>query len=68
MKSSKFSLLFLLTGTFLFSQNQKFTLAESVNGLRSTLAVKNISQFSWSDDSKIFLSRREKCLFDYGSS
>jgi dipeptidyl-peptidase-4 len=54
MKFSKFSLLFLLTGTFLFSQNQKFTLAESVNGLRSTLAVKNISQFSWSDDSKSF--------------
>ena len=54
MKFSKFSLLFLLTGSFLFAQNQKFTIAEAVNGLRSNLAVKNISQFSWSDDGKIF--------------
>ena len=54
MKFSKFSLLFLLIGSFLFAQNQKFTIAEAVNGLRSNLAVKNISQFSWSDDGKSF--------------
>ncbi|WHF52967.1 DPP IV N-terminal domain-containing protein [Chryseobacterium gotjawalense] len=54
MKFSKFSLLFLVTGSFLFAQNQKFTIAESVNGLRSNLAVKNISQFTWADDGKSY--------------
>ncbi|OWK74377.1 S9 family peptidase [Flavobacteriaceae bacterium JJC] len=54
MKFSKFTLLFLVTGSFLFSQNQKFTIAEAVNGLRSNLAVKNVSQFTWSNDNKAF--------------
>ena len=54
MKLSKFTLLFLLAANFSFAQNQKFTIAEAVNGLRSNLAVKNISQFSWSDDGKTF--------------
>ncbi len=54
MKFSKFTLVILLTGSFLSAQTQKFTIAEAVNGLRSNLAVKNISQFSWSDDSKSF--------------
>lgn len=54
MKFSKFSLLFLVAGSSFFAQNQKFTIAEAVNGLRSNLATKNISQFSWSDDNKAF--------------
>lgn len=54
MKFSKFSLLFLVAGSSLFAQSQKFTIAEAVNGLRSNLATKNISQFSWSDDNKAF--------------
>ncbi len=54
MKLFKFSLLFLVAGSSLFAQNQKFTIAEAVNGLRSNLATKNISQFSWSDDHKSF--------------
>ena len=54
MKFSQLSALFLFAGSFLFAQNQKFTIAESVNGLRGNLAVKNIAQFSWSDDSKSF--------------
>lgn len=54
MKFSKLSLFFLAAGNVLFAQNQKFTIAEAVNGLRSNLAVKNISQFSWSDDHKAF--------------
>lgn len=54
MKFSKFSLLFLFTGSLFFAQNQKFTIAEAVNGLRSNLAVKNLSQFSWSDDAKSY--------------
>lgn len=54
MKFSKFTLVILLTGSFISAQTQKFTIAEAVNGLRSNLAVKNISQFSWSDDSKSF--------------
>lgn len=52
MKFSKFTLLLLLTSSFFFAQNQKFTIAEAVNGLRSNLAVKNISQFSWSVNGK----------------
>lgn len=43
-------LLFLFIGSFSNGQNQKFTMAEAVNGLRSNLAIKNISQFSWLDD------------------
>lgn len=38
----------MLLGTGLFSaQNQKFTMAEAVNGLRSNLAVKTISRPGW---------------------
>ena len=44
----------LLGGTAL-AQTQKFTMAEAVNGLRTNLAVKSISQFSWSDDSKSYI-------------
>lgn len=54
MKFSKFTLLFLFSGSLLFAQNQKYTIAEAVNGLRSNLAVKNISQFSWADDGKAY--------------
>lgn len=41
---------------FGFGQTQKFTMAEAVNGLRSNLAVKNISQFSWSKDGKSYIN------------
>ncbi len=54
MKFSKFTLFFLLVANFIFAQNQKFTMAEAINGLRSNLAIKNISQFSWSTDGKTF--------------
>jgi dipeptidyl-peptidase-4 len=54
MKRSKLSLLLFLMGSFFYSQNQKFTIAEAVNGLRSNLAIKNISQFSWAEDGKTF--------------
>lgn len=37
------------------AQTQKFTMAEAVNGLRTNLAVKNIPQFSWSDDGKSYI-------------
>lgn len=55
MKFSKFTLLFLLASSWILAQNQKFTMAEAVNGLRSNLAVKNITQFSWSEDGKSHL-------------
>jgi dipeptidyl-peptidase-4 len=55
MKFSKISLLFIGFGTILSAQNQKFTMAEAVNGLRSNLAIKNISQFSWTDDAKSYI-------------
>ncbi|TXF77430.1 S9 family peptidase [Chryseobacterium sp.] len=55
MKFSKISLLFLGFGSLLSAQNQKFTMAEAVNGLRSNLAIKNISQFSWTDDAKSYI-------------
>ena len=54
MKLSRLSLFFIFAGSLLFGQNQKFTIAEAVNGLRSNLAVKNISQFSWADDGKSY--------------
>ncbi len=55
MKLLKISLFLLGSTTTLIAQNQKFTMAEAVNGLRTNLAVKNISQFSWSDDSKSYI-------------
>lgn len=45
----------LFLGNYAFAQTQKFTMAEAVNGLRSNLAVKNISQFSWSGDGKSYI-------------
>ncbi|WP_027380163.1 S9 family peptidase [Chryseobacterium daeguense] len=55
MKLYKFSLLMMVLGGSAFAQTQKFTMAEAVNGLRSNLAVKNISQFSWSNDGKSYI-------------
>jgi dipeptidyl-peptidase 4 len=55
MKLHKFSLLMLVLSSSAFAQTQKFTMAEAVNGLRSNLAVKNISQFSWSNDGKSYI-------------
>lgn len=54
MKFSKLSVLFIGLGSLAFAQNQKYTMAEAVNGMRSNLAVKSISQFNWSDDAKSF--------------
>ncbi|MEG0761210.1 MAG: DPP IV N-terminal domain-containing protein, partial [Chryseobacterium sp.] len=56
MKLHKFSLLMIVLGGTAFAQTQKFTMAEAVNGLRSNLAIKNISQFSWSTDGKSYIN------------
>lgn len=56
MKITKLSLLFMVMGGLATAQTQKFTMAEAVNGLRSNLAVKNISQFSWSKDGKSYIN------------
>lgn len=45
----------VVLGGSVFAQTQKFTMAEAVNGLRTNLAVKNISQFSWSGDGKSYI-------------
>ena len=55
MKLYRLSLLAVVLGSSAFAQTQKFTMAEAVNGLRSNLAIKNISQFSWSADSKSYI-------------
>lgn len=55
MKLHRFSLLMVVLGGTALAQTQKFTMAEAVNGMRSNLAVKNISQFSWSADSKSYI-------------
>ncbi|WP_223606753.1 S9 family peptidase [Chryseobacterium sp. OSA05B] len=55
MKLHKFSLLMLVLGSSALAQTQKFTMAEAVNGLRTNLAVKNISQFSWAADGKSYI-------------
>ncbi|WP_262151147.1 S9 family peptidase [Chryseobacterium foetidum] len=56
MKLHKLSLMMILLGGTAFAQTQKFTMAEAVNGLRTNLAVKNISQFSWSADGKSYIN------------
>lgn len=55
MKLHQFSLFMVLLGGTALAQTQKFTMAEAVSGLRTNLAVKSISQFSWSDDSKSYI-------------
>ncbi|MDC8106637.1 S9 family peptidase [Chryseobacterium sp. B21-037] len=55
MKLHKFTLLMVVLSGSLYAQTQKFTMAEAVNGLRTNLAVKNISQFSWSEDGKSYI-------------
>ncbi|MDP9962162.1 S9 family peptidase [Chryseobacterium lathyri] len=55
MKLHRFSLLMLVLGSSVIAQTQKFTMAEAVNGLRTNLAVKNISQFSWTADGKSYI-------------
>ncbi len=45
----------LVLGSSALAQTQKFTMAEAVNGMRTNLAVKNISQFSWSADGKSYI-------------
>lgn len=55
MKFLKYSLLALSISSLAFAQEQKFTMAEAVNGMRSTLAPKSISQFSWSEDGQSYI-------------
>ncbi|SIQ41934.1 dipeptidyl-peptidase-4 [Chryseobacterium sp. RU37D] len=55
MKLYRFSLLMMVLGGSAFAQTQKFTMAEAVNGLRTNLAIKSISQFSWSNDGKSYI-------------
>ncbi|MBK1895460.1 S9 family peptidase [Chryseobacterium paridis] len=55
MKLHKFTLLMVVLSGSVFAQTQKFTMAEAVNGLRTNLAVKNISQFSWTEDGKSYI-------------
>ncbi|AYO58270.1 S9 family peptidase [Chryseobacterium sp. 6424] len=55
MKFSKLPLLLIGFGSLIYAQNQKYTMAEAVNGLRSNLAVKSVSQFSWTDDAKAYI-------------
>ncbi|KQS94178.1 DPP IV N-terminal domain-containing protein [Chryseobacterium sp. Leaf394] len=56
MKLHKLSLMMIVLGGTAFAQTQKFTMAEAVNGMRTNLAVKNISQFSWSADGKSYIN------------
>ncbi|WP_294333925.1 S9 family peptidase [uncultured Chryseobacterium sp.] len=55
MKLYTLSLCMLVLGSSALAQTQKFTMAEAVNGMRTNLAVKNISQFSWSADGKSYI-------------
>ncbi|WP_294304863.1 S9 family peptidase [uncultured Chryseobacterium sp.] len=55
MKLYTLSLCMLVLGGHAMAQTQKFTMAEAVNGMRTNLAVKNISQFSWSADGKSYI-------------
>lgn len=55
---------FLLAGSSLcFSQHQKYTMAEAVNGLRSNLAVENLSQPSWLGNTDQLAYRKGNAYF-----
>lgn len=57
MKLHRFLFLLLAFSGALSAQNQKLTMTEAVNGLRSNLAVKSISQFSWLEEGKYYTQR-----------
>lgn len=47
MKSKLYTGFFLVTTALVGAQQQQYTMAEAVNGLRSNLAIKSISQAKW---------------------
>lgn len=55
MKFGKLSFIMIGLSTLAFAQNQKYTMAEAVNGLRSNLAIQSVPQFSWSSDAKSYI-------------
>lgn len=63
MKFRKFTFFLFLYAGFFFAQNQKYTMAEAVNGLRSNLAVKNYSQISWLPDARHFVYMFDRNYF-----
>lgn len=60
MRVLKIWMALVFVGGFTFAQKQKYTMAEAVNGLRTNLAVKNISQFAWVEDHKNFAQATAK--------
>ena len=69
MKLSKLPLFLVFSATLLTAQKKQYTMAEAVSGLRSNLAVENISQFSFSLDSKSYLSavKNGYMITDFGT-
>ncbi len=59
MKVTGFSLALFFAGSLAFAQNQKFTMAEAVLGLRSNLAVKNIYQPTWLKDHNALIQQQK---------
>ena len=47
MKLLQYAAIFLCAGNFIHAQTQQFTMSDAVNGLRSNLAIKNLSQATW---------------------
>ena len=47
MKLLQYAAIFLCAGSLSYAQTQQFTMSDAVNGLRSNLAVKNLSQATW---------------------
>lgn len=60
MKTKYFFVSLFLVSLLSFAQNQKFTMAEAVNGLRSNLAVENISQFKFIPDENYFIQKKHE--------
>lgn len=57
MKILKTSLALLVMGQLAIAQNKKYTMNDAVMGLRSNLAIKNISQFTWANGQNEYLQR-----------
>lgn len=50
----KIILLLIFTSHVLFAQKKNFTMQEAVNGLSSTLAVKNMNQLKWTGSTEFY--------------
>lgn len=57
MKVSRIAVAIILWSQCFFTQQQKYTMTEAVNGLRTNLAIENIYHFKWMPEGQSYTQR-----------